>query len=425
MTDAISQPTAEGNLSDTPFAHLVLYLYQHRSSGTLVVTLPDRAEPVKVLFQRGRGIAARLPEPAAGISEGLLPLCELSQAPFAFYETDLVGEGGDVVTGMFDPHAFVAESVRSHPRNDAIEGVLARFGESPLRWQPGADVSRLRLTAQESKLVDILRAEPVSVAQLCAQTELPEQTARRLIYALIVTKLIAPYERSERSDDGARESRSTSPSGPPEPRNSAQPRAPSSSGTVSAQPSAGSAWQNIAARAASAASLRPGAAVASLRPPGGVSPTSITFKSTPATPRPSMAAPELLDLPSKVKRVEQLLPRRAYDEALPLIRAVCVEAPNEAKHQGLLALVMFSRSSEDTAVAKEVVDAVNLALRLNEDEPNALYTKALCYKRVGKDREAMHYFKRTVAVDSTNIDAARELRLYTLRGTEESKKTKR
>jgi hypothetical protein len=51
----------------------------------------------------------------------------------------------------------------------------------------------------------------------------------------------------------------------------------------------------------------------------------------------------------------------------------------------------------------------------------ALYTKALSYKRMGKDREAQHYFKRTVSVDPAHIEAAREIRLFALRNADEKK----
>lgn len=427
MTETQLQPTAEGNLTETPFAHLVLYLYQHRSSGTLIVTEPAMANELgRVLFQRGRGIAARVPAPAESLEPALLRLCAVRDAAFSFYEDDLVGSGTEVLTGMFDPYAFVAASVRTHPRADAIEGVLSRYGESSLRLQPGVDISRFRLTGDEAKLVEVLRAEPISVRELCLLSELPTEAARRLIYVLIVTKAVAPYERPPDAapTSPAPRSGATSPgtvsAAPPSATPSAPPAQPTEAERRPSvlsipQPAAtGSSWQTIAARVGAAASLRPPT----------VSPTSITTKSTPATPRPSMAPVEVLDLAGKVKRVEQLCQRRSFDEALPIIRAVCAEAPNQAKHQGLLALVMLSRTTDTTAVSKEIVETVNHALRLDEDEPNALYAKALCYKRGGKEREAVHYFKRTVAVDPTNIDAAREVRLFSMR-TQDDKKTKR
>jgi tetratricopeptide (TPR) repeat protein len=165
-----------------------------------------------------------------------------------------------------------------------------------------------------------------------------------------------------------------------------------------------------------------------MRPPTatGTSSTSIKIVSTPPpghTPRPSMAPPETLDVAGKIKRIEQLCQRAAFEEAWPVARALVEEAPNHAKHQGLLGYVALCRAA-DTVVPKDVIDAINVALRINEDEVIALYTKALAYKRMGKDRESLHYFKRTVAVEPGHIDAAREIRLFGLRQIDD-KKTRR
>ena len=123
-----------------------------------------------------------------------------------------------------------------------------------------------------------------------------------------------------------------------------------------------------------------------------------------------------------MKRIEQLCARAQFDEAWTLMRAMVDEEPGSALYQGMLGFVALSRAPD--TVPKEVIDAVNVSLRINEDEVVALYTKALAYKRMGKDRESLHYFKRTVSVDPGHIDAAREIRLFGLRQPDE-KKTKR
>ncbi len=136
-----------------------------------------------------------------------------------------------------------------------------------------------------------------------------------------------------------------------------------------------------------------------------------------------MAPVEALDAAGRFRRVEQLFQRQAYPEAMPLIKALCDDDPKSAKYWGMFALVRLMRSA-DTAALQDVIDAVNQALRIDEDEPRALYAKALSYKRMGKEREALHYFKRTVSVEPANIDAAREVRLLSMR-TADDKQTKR
>jgi tetratricopeptide (TPR) repeat protein len=83
--------------------------------------------------------------------------------------------------------------------------------------------------------------------------------------------------------------------------------------------------------------------------------------------------------------------------------------------------VLLGRTT-DGQIGKDIVETVNLALRIDTDEIRALYTKARCYKRMGKEREALHYFKRTVAVEPNHLDATREIRLLLLRLSEKRKR---
>jgi tetratricopeptide (TPR) repeat protein len=119
--------------------------------------------------------------------------------------------------------------------------------------------------------------------------------------------------------------------------------------------------------------------------------------------------------------VELLCQRNGYNDALPIIRALIESDRKNAKYLGMLSHVLLGRIT-DTNFGKELVDAVNQALRLDSDQAYALYTKARCYKRLGKEREALHYFRRTVAVDPNHLDAAREARLLVSRLTDKRKR---
>jgi len=488
MNDA-TQPVAaaQGSLAKTPFAHLVLYLYQRRSSGTLIVSTKSSLQfETKVLFHRGRAVAAHLVQAAAALDEGLLPLCGLSDGEFAFYESDLVGSGPAIVTGMFDPFAFVAEAARRAVRADIVQGVLAKFADTVLSVQPSMDISRLSLTAAEAQFAEPVTRGPLTVEALCAQGDLEPEAAQRLLYVLLITKVVGPYvagpsESSVRMgvDGSSQAPRSTQSSathafsGPgPTPASSPADRSRSSS----------AAWRAIATRAAQVASMPPtgqraaGATPApsstpnavapasrpasrplsrpltpaprssptppsaqpAARPPsrplsrpltpspfGAVSPTPprTTTPSSPmgrVTPRPSPPPVEALDAPNKFKRVEQLCQRNAYEEALPIIRGLVEEDRRSAKYLGMLSHVLLGRSTDGT-IAKDIVETVNQALRLDPDEPHALYTKARCYKRMGKEREALHYFRRTVVIEPNHIEASREVRLLLLRMNEKEK----
>src|ERR1700753_297414 len=152
MNDS-NRPTAQGSLAKTPFAHLVLYLYQKRSSGTLIVRTRDPLE-TKVLFHRGRAVAADMPQPSAALDQGLLPLCAAADGKFEFFESDLVGSGPSIVTGMFDPLAFVAESARRFVRPDVVQDVVNKYAGTELALQPAMDLTRLSLTAAETQFAE-------------------------------------------------------------------------------------------------------------------------------------------------------------------------------------------------------------------------------------------------------------------------------
>ncbi len=432
MIAPTSEPKADGNLAKTPFAHLVVYLYQHRSSGTLLLgeadaPSVDRETATWVRFQRGRAVAAHFAAgPAESLELGLLPLCELRAAPFEFFEEDAVGDDVDVVTGMFDPHGFVAEAARRYPRPDIANDVLSRFAGTRLRIQLGVDVDRLRLSPGEIKLVEILRAGPSDIETLCSLSELPIDESRRLLYVLIIAKLVVPYEpknpQSAQINFRQPQPSPTAYSLTPDPAPVATPAATpdatkGASGPSSSKPPArapvATTWQTIASRAAQA-SMHPGAPAAG--PAKGARPTSMS------PPRASLPPVEALDAAGKQKRIEQMFARNAFDEALPVIRALVAEDANNPQYRALLGYALLVRSSE--GVPKEVVDEINSALRLNEDEPRALYTKALSYKRAGKEREALHYFKRTVAVEPGHIEAAREIRRLGMRATSDDKDKK-
>ncbi|HKU43855.1 MAG TPA: tetratricopeptide repeat protein, partial [Polyangiales bacterium] len=164
------------------------------------------------------------------------------------------------------------------------------------------------------------------------------------------------------------------------------------------------------------------------RPASGAIPQQQARVTTPSrpisrvTPRPNSEPVEELDAAGKYRRVLQLCARNAFDDALPIIRGLVEEDRRNPAYLGLLASVLYGQGMQGT-ISKEIVDTVNQALRIHPDEVNALYTKARCYKRMGKTREALHYFRRTVAVDPAHLEATREVRLLLLR--QNDTKTKR
>jgi len=502
MSDASQPPVATGTLAQTPFTHVILYVYRRQLSGTLIVR---GAQEYRVLFQRGRALAARVPQPMAALDEALMPLTAEEAGQFEFYETDLVGSGPGVATGIFDPFVFVVEAVRKHTHAHIVADLLAKHANTPMVRDVALDLRRLPLTPEELRVIAPVQRGPLTPSELLRDPSLPREAAERVLYTLIIVRALVPARGGSQPMAAAPGTRP-----PDELAHSLQPGAtslrPSDTRTSLQAPagsdapsrrSSGDKWRAIATRASEIFRARTSSGVSQAPEPDARRPTyssqrtlavpstqpgprSLSRPSMPVTQtrstsgdrlpsmnpgqrspsmtslpaqspegrtlspgpfrtttapkrastssmpprvstRPSLADVESLDPDGKVRRVELLCQRAEYDEALVIARGLLETDRKNARYLGLLSHVLFGRAT-DTHVSKEIVEVVNQALRIDPDQIHALYTKARCYKRLGKEREALHYFRRTVAVDPTHLDAAREARLLVSRLSDKRKR---
>jgi tetratricopeptide (TPR) repeat protein len=192
------EPIATGTLAKTPLPHLLVYLDQKQLSGTLalwpdVIPENDKRQD-RILLLKGRPVAGRLIEPAKTLREGLLKLFYRTEAPYAFYESNLLGTGEDRLNGRVDPLSLITESLRVTAREPVVEDVLHRIGPAKLRVQPKVDLARFEFLPEERTIVELLMAEPANIDAVCADSSMPRQRVRRVLYLLLITKSIAPYE---------------------------------------------------------------------------------------------------------------------------------------------------------------------------------------------------------------------------------------
>jgi len=204
---AAPEPTAIGELTSTPFAHVLVYIHSHELTGTLVVwpvqaDAPRVSQPPgarredRILVVRGTIVAARLAQPASSIELGLLPLFMRVDAPYAFYDVNVVGDAPEVQRGRVHPISLVTASLRGGARDDIVEAVLAHLGHTRIRMQPGVDLQRFGFDVREQVFVDVVRAGPATVEELVATSGLKPVTAKRLLYLLTITKAVQPYQSS-------------------------------------------------------------------------------------------------------------------------------------------------------------------------------------------------------------------------------------
>lgn len=393
----MEEAQARGLLADTPFAHLAIYLYRNAMSGTLVVEDTDGSSLVR--FERGRILAAKVPFAVERVLDAVLPLCGRQTGSYAFFSANLLEDQAGVLEGVVDPYVMLAASLTDHARDDMVEGVLQRYQGDLVRLVVGRDLNRLALGPDAKPLIDLLRASPWTPDELIRQCGMPRQRAARILYALIVTHMVAPHEARDEAKFQSQTDLRTSDGAPPPTATSASP------------PQAGvAAWQSLA-------SLRPPGA----RPPSGVRPSvnpPQTSSRPPRDPGSASLAPEPTDRAGQKRRVEELLEKGRVPEALSAVEVLAREPPNSTDVLGLQARVLFERYRGDPAgLPKFVVDLLRKALENDPDDVHALFTRGLVYQRGGDTKKASAYFRRVLQIDPKHFEAQREVRLAKLRGS--------
>jgi hypothetical protein len=234
---AETSATAEGDLARTPLAHLLVYALDKRLSGALFLTQPDGTEHV-VRLARGVPVKVKPGERFALLGEmlveaglvdqgtidralatkGLLgdvlllagrierdALEQVAEKQFVrrmvrlfslpaettyrYYDGhDALAEyGGDPAS--CDPLALLWAGLREHgDASTMIEGTLARLGDGALKLHPAATAVRFRFEPNERKVYDAILTRNACLADLCALGCVPPEVARRLAYALAITR---------------------------------------------------------------------------------------------------------------------------------------------------------------------------------------------------------------------------------------------
>jgi hypothetical protein len=426
---------ASGSLAETPFAHLMLYLYRQAGAGTLFVRSGSGAEVV-VHVQGGRPTAARSTEGGADMMQTLLPACGFTTGEFAFYSGDHINavqdslERTDIVEGALDPYALLYASLREYARDDMADGVLARYPTAKLLVPADRDIARLELDELDQAVVDALRAKPMTVDELIMSSPLPGLHTRRLIYALLVTHMLAPDETrktdlyksqvdAEAENDvvpppptpsrhatiDARRTGERSLPLPPEDKPASRvivtkPAVPGSVNEVAS--AAMPAWQQLMSMRPSLPDPKRATLDGSLRPPAAM--------------RGSLAGVNANDPAVKRRRAEQFLQTGKFSEALAVFDELLAAEPKDAKLHGLRARALFEVHKADASgLPRTVIEAVRKAHELDPDEANAFFVRGLIFKQTGETHKAVACWKRALLTDPKHLDAQREIRIAQMR----------
>lgn len=197
----LPDPIAEGDLESNPFAQVLAHVAVRQITGSIVLWPAPGEDPRgqdRIRVEEGIITAGRLVDRPPVLDRGLVPFFGRTAGPYAVYETiDLVGDNG--LSQRVDPLALLATASRSIARDDAIDRLLEQLGPRQLRLRGGADFKRFGLLSKEERFIDVLRGGPGTPAELVRACELGEQLGKRLVYMLLLTKNLEPYDAAART----------------------------------------------------------------------------------------------------------------------------------------------------------------------------------------------------------------------------------
>lgn len=186
-------PTAEANLVQTPLLHLYVYLLDKILSGTLVLTTKTGARaavsfeegtPTRVMDLAGTRYAERTP-----LERAMIKLCEVdADTRYAFYAgQDLLAERGAEVPRV-EPLAVIMAGARAFVGAPQAEATLRRIDDVPMGIANGATPERFRLTPEERALVERLRKQRTTLADLVKTSGVPPRIVRGVVYGMTITR---------------------------------------------------------------------------------------------------------------------------------------------------------------------------------------------------------------------------------------------
>ncbi len=249
---AAGQPTAEGELGQTPFAHLVVYAMERKLTGTLQLeeqrpSSPSGSGPAassepdihRLTFVRGAPAKIKPADPFARLGrlltdEGLIDDATLEGAltmhgllgdalvlaghvapealesvlerqfrlrfvrmfaldasvKYRYYEglDELADWGAEHC--RIDPYELLWSGLERHAEKaSSMEPSLAALAEDqPLVVHPKAPLDRFALEGQVADVVDLLLLEPMTFAEVCELDIAPIELVRRVVYAMLLLR---------------------------------------------------------------------------------------------------------------------------------------------------------------------------------------------------------------------------------------------
>lgn len=429
------QPTASGALERTPLTHLLLYCLEHRLHGTLCLSrssLPmtrDGLGEDQLTVESGIVTAAATREPAIDLRDALVPLCVRAQGQFAFFEGQVLNtEGSSVLRGRLHPHALLVAALRGPYREPVVASVVRDLERELLLVRDDARLESFDFGPEETALVRLLQGRPTTMAELLARGSHRPTAVRRLVYALRVTRALRVVPAGRHQQSGT----------------IAVPAAPTllAPGTAAA-PTRMAAPKRMATPHGKPGMTRPSSAPtvvaqapatvgqASVRPPlSGGQPRKQGQPATAGAGRGATAENRavvnrlvvretsesaLSEAASAFRQAKQAMRHQRYADAVPLLKRACRLVPEEAEYLTALAVAKFELSGRRPGAVRKVIRLLELAVTQDPSCEAAHYQLGVVRKHAGDEAAAIQHFQLAHQLNPRNINAAREVRLHSLR----------
>lgn len=141
------------------------------------------------------------------------------------------------------------------------------------------------------------------------------------------------------------------------------------------------------------------------------------------SPEMQATVAKVIDAATSFQKAEVCFRRNDLAQAELFCRKALEDDPTQPDYVALLAwLVALKPENQSPEKTLQSIQMLERAIAMNERCEKAYNWRGMLFKRLGKTDLAVKDFKRVVDLNPRNIDAAREVRLYNMRGGRRSSK---
>ncbi len=324
------------------------------------------------------------------------------ETAFAFYAgVDGVGRRPNDVEPM-DPLASIWRGILERPAWDHVRSTLATVGERPLRLV--GTIDGLRLEGGAGEAIERLRRGDATTAQLAAMPRLDAQAAQLLTYFLVITKLAEVAGRRGAS----------APASVPAPRPAAPAvAAPHRSGEHVRTPSftmRGVSSDKTALRIPSPFP-RPGSPISASRLKASVA--SPARDGAASRPRVGMPTKANLEAEHALSQAEMHLVLGDRDPAIAFAKRALTIEPEMPDARALLSyLGALALDSRQEAQLRDSLSRIDAALQEKDTCRRGHYYRAAIRSRLEDHEGAISDLREALLQDPNDVEALAELRDY-------------